>query len=318
MSSYLVGKAKRIKVGDARAKMLLIILSDYANEDNRAWPSVGLLAAELECNERTVQRALRLLESKGLIARDAEYGTRYSADRSPYVYEVTIDTAETVDYQYKHGATPMSPRDTTERGDTNVTPQPDGVTPVTPRGDTHVTGGVTPMSPRGDTHVTQTLKEPSLEHPRESMRAQKTKTQPDPQPLPAGWTPDAVAQALAVKLGLDLAAELVKFRDAAASSGRVSRDWQAAFRLWLRHGSELGIASKPSMPAKPVQHHRHSFGCDHVLALLDRDTPEPDGVACRLAELLNEGKPPEDALRSFGRIPARGVKAALHRLGAVA
>ena len=86
MSSYLVGKAKRIKVGDARAKMLLIILSDYANEDNRAWPSVGLLAAELECNERTVQRALRLLESKGLIARDAEYGTRYSADRSPYVY----------------------------------------------------------------------------------------------------------------------------------------------------------------------------------------------------------------------------------------
>ena len=173
------------------------------------------------------------------------------------------------------------------------------------------------MSPRGDTHVTQTLKEPSLEHPRESMRAQKTKTQPDPQPLPAGWTPDAVAQALAVKLGLDLAAELVKFRDAAASSGRVSRDWQAAFRLWLRHGSELGIASKPSAPAS-VPHHRHSFGCDHVLALLDRDTPEPDGVACRLAELLNEGKPPEDALRSFGRIPARGVKAALHRLGAVA
>ncbi|QDF14853.1 HTH domain-containing protein [Bifidobacterium phage PMBT6] len=318
MSSYLVGKAKRIKVGDARAKMLLIILSDYANEDNRAWPSVGLLAAELECNERTVQRALRLLESKGLIARDAEYGTRYSADRSPYVYEVTIDTAETVDYQYKHGATRMSPRDTAERGDTHVTPQSDGVTPMTPRGDTHVTGGGTPVSPRGDTHVTQTLKEPSLEHPRESMRAQKTKTQPDPQSLPDGWTPDAVAQALAVKLGLDLASELVKFRDAAASSGRVSRNWQAAFRNWLRHGSELGITSKPSMPAKPVPRHRHSFGCDHVLALLDRDAPEPDGVACRLAELLNEGKPPEDALRSFGRIPARGVKAALHRLGAVA
>ena len=303
MSSYLVGKAKRIKVGDARAKMLLIILSDYANEDNRAWPSVGLLAAELECNERTVQRALRLLESKGLIARDAEYGTRYSADRSPYVYEVTIDTAETVDYQYKHGATRMSPRDTTERGDTHVTPQSDGVTPV---------------SPRGDTHVTQTLKEPSLEHPRESMRAQKTKTQPDPQPLPAGWTPDAVAQALADGLGLDLAAELVKFRDAAASSGRVSRDWQAAFRLWLRHGSELGIASKPSMPAKPVQHHRHSFGCDHVLALLDRDTPEPDGVACRLAELLNDGTPPDKALKSLGRVTSRELGDALARLEAVA
>lgn len=317
MSSYLVGKAKRIKVGDARAKMLLIILSDYANEDNRAWPSVGLLAAELECNERTVQRALRLLESKGLIARDAEYGTRYSADRSPYVYEVTIDTAETVDYQYKHGATRMSPRDTTKRGDTHVTPQSDGVTTMTPRGDTHVTGGVTPVSPRGDTHVTQTLKEPSLEHPRESMRAQKTKNQPDPQPLPAGWTPDAVAQALAVKLGLDLAAELVKFRDAAASSGRVSRDWQAAFRLWLRHGAELGITSKPSAPAA-VPHHRHSFACRHVLALLDRDTQEPDGVACRLAKLLNDGTPPEKALKSLGRVTSRELGDALTRLEAVA
>lgn len=150
------------------------------------------------------------------------------------------------------------------------------------------------------------------------MRAQKTKTQPDPQPLPAGWTPDAVAQALADGLGLDLAAELVKFRDAAASSGRVSRDWQAAFRLWLRHGSELGIASKPSMPAKPVQHHRHSLGCDHVLALLDRDTPEPDGVACRLAELLNDGTPPDKALKSLGRVTSRELGDALARLEAVA
>ncbi|KFJ02660.1 helix-turn-helix domain-containing protein [Bifidobacterium thermacidophilum] len=317
MSSYLVGKAKRIKVGDARAKMLLIILSDYANEDDRAWPSVGLLAAELECNERTVQRALRLLESKGLIARDAEYGTRYSADRSPYVYEVTIDTAEKVDYQYKRGVTRMSPRDTTERGDTHVTPQPDGVTSMTPRGDTHVTDGVTPMSPRGDTHVTQTLKEPSLEHPRESTRAQKTKTQPDPQPLPAGWTPDHDAQALAVELGLDLASELVKFRDAAASSGRVSRDWQAAFRNWLRHGAELGITSKPSASAA-VSHHRHSYGCDHVLALLDRDAPEPDGVACRLADLLNDGTPPDKALKSLGRVTSRELGDALARLEAVA
>lgn len=150
------------------------------------------------------------------------------------------------------------------------------------------------------------------------MRAQKTKNQPDPQTLPAGWTPNHDAQALADGLGLDLASELVKFRDAAASSGRVSRDWQAAFRLWLRHGSELGIASKPSMPSKPVQHHRHSFGCDHVLALLDRDTPEPDGVACRLAELLNDGTPPDKALKSLGRVTSRELGDALARLEAVA
>lgn len=109
----------------------------------------------------------------------------------------------------------------------------------------------------------------------------------------------------------------MKFRDANASSDRVSRDWQAAFRNWLRHSSELGIASKPSAPAA-VSHHRHSYGCDHVLALLDRDAPEPDAAACRLADLLNDGTPPDKALKQLGRVTSRELGDALARLEAVA
>ena len=79
MSSLLYGRAKRIKVGDRSAKLFLLILCDYADENNRAWPSIDRLMAEGEASASTVQRALRYLEDHGLITRDEDYGTRYPA-----------------------------------------------------------------------------------------------------------------------------------------------------------------------------------------------------------------------------------------------
>lgn len=99
MSSLLYGRAKRIKVGDRSAKLFLLILCDYADENNRAWPSIDRLMAEGEASASTVQRALRYLEDHGLITRDEDYGTRYRADRSPYVYHITLDGHNHVEYK---------------------------------------------------------------------------------------------------------------------------------------------------------------------------------------------------------------------------
>ena len=179
MSSLLYGRAKRIKVGDRSAKLFLLILCDYADENNRAWPSIDRLMAEGEASASTVQRALRYLEDHGLITRDEDYGTRYRADRSPYVYHITLDGHNHVEYKNrknkqttkKRGSTSDTPSDS--RGSTHDTPQPNhGVSPMTTRGVTHDHHGVSPMTPRGVTHDTQSLKEPSLEPPRESTRAQ--------------------------------------------------------------------------------------------------------------------------------------------------
>lgn len=167
MSSLLYGKAKRVQVGDRSAKLMLLILCDYADENNRAWPSIDRLMAEGEASASTVQRALRYLEDRGLIVRDTEYGTRYRADHSPYVYRIVLDKAEPVEYRNRKSrkrypeprgvmdATPCEdPRGSVDdtpfdsRGSTHDTPsQGHGVSPMTSRGVTGDRHGVSPMTP---------------------------------------------------------------------------------------------------------------------------------------------------------------------------
>ena len=131
MSSLLYGRAKRIKVGDRSAKLFLLILCDYADENNRAWPSIDRLMAEGEASASTVQRALRYLEDHGLITRDEDYGTRYAQTEAP--------TSTT------------SPSTATTTSNTKTVrtskPRKNGVAPVTPR-QIH---GVAPMTPRNPT-----------------------------------------------------------------------------------------------------------------------------------------------------------------------
>lgn len=56
-------------------KMVMLRLADFVNREGRtAWPSVELLAYECRINRRTIQRALRDLESLGLI--EAQGGRR--------------------------------------------------------------------------------------------------------------------------------------------------------------------------------------------------------------------------------------------------
>lgn len=255
MSSLLYGRAKRIKVGDRSAKLFLLILCDYADENNRAWPSIDRLMAEGEASASTVQRALRYLEDHGLITRDEDYGTRYRADRSPYVYHITLDGHNHVEYKNrknkqttkKRGSTSDTPSN--PRGSTHDTPQPNhGVSPMTTRGVTHDHHGVSPMTPRGVTHDTQSLKEPSLEPPRESTRAQKTKTTIEQtfdsrkQAL-ALYQPTPDLTALAASYGLDPDWELGKFKDACLANGKIPYDLAAAYRNWLKRGRELNIGT---------------------------------------------------------------------------
>ncbi len=308
---------------------ILMIVADNVDSHGLgfAW-SVKRLAQAARMSERTVQNKLRSLVAKNVLRPGSAGVLAYlPANKRPKVYDVCLPPSRRVKQDEDAWGAGDAPQDVVYEN-TGETPDDRGAgdAPQADETTTNTDSGVHVGCIWGESgvHLGCTLRAPdSLDskdskEPRESTRPRKTKKhhRTDPQPLPAGWTPDAVAHALAVKLGLNLAAELVKFRDAAASSGRVSRDWQAAFRLWLRHGSELGIASKPSAPAVP--RHRHSFGCGHVLALLDRDAPEPDGVACRLAELLNDGTPPDKALKSLGRVTSRELGDALARLEAVA
>ncbi|RSX56751.1 helix-turn-helix domain-containing protein [Bifidobacterium samirii] len=256
MSALLAGTAMRTKVGDRSAKQVLEHLCNYADENDRAWPSVSTLADECECSPSTVQRALRYLEDAGLLERDTEYGTRYGADRSPYVYHITIADAEKIIYTHQRAKTKKANRARArkKRGSTSDTPR--GIATATPRGSTHDHDGVAHMTPRGvapthergSTSDTQTYIEHSLRTSRESTRAKTTtidaQTNPRRQAL-ADLTPDPTHRALADRLGLDLDSELEKFRDRCLADGRLPADPAAALRLWLRRGRELGLGTTP-------------------------------------------------------------------------
>lgn len=311
MSIELVAKAKKTRLhGDSTAKLLLIVLADYANDEGMAWPSVKTMAEETEKSERSIQLLLRKLEQMRLIRKgDQKLVAKYAKGRRPVVYKL-FPTA-------KKGETPVNA--TVERGETHFTPEtgctgethftprvkptsPEGCNPLHPTGETHFVSGVKPTSPKPS-------QEPSIEPSRESTRANKTDTT-RLQAL-ANLTPDQSHRQLADEIGLDLDAELAKFRDHAIAGGHLPADPAAAFRNWLRRGRELGLGNtnrtEPALaggfahptppPRKP---HRHSFGCTHVLNLLGRDAPDNDPLALQAAELLNQGKTETEALAALG------------------
>lgn len=92
MSSLLVGHAvQKISTGkDVLAKLILLILADYANAEGKAWTSVATLVKQTGRSEASVKRARAKLVDLGLIEEsdDQGYTLKYRADRRPKVYNI--------------------------------------------------------------------------------------------------------------------------------------------------------------------------------------------------------------------------------------
>ena len=317
MSIELVARAKKTRLhGDSTAKLLLIVLADYANDDGMAWPSVATMAAEVEKSERSIQLLLRKLEKQGLIRKgDQKLVGKYAKGRRPIVYKLfpkktkSEKADEAHDDAENRGETHCTP-ETGFTGETDFTPQvkqasPHGRNPLHPTGETHCALGVKPTSPKPS-------QEPSIKPSRESTRAKKPKTKPakDPRRQLADFQPDQTHVALAAALGLDLAYELDKFRDALAANGKYPADPASAFRNWLKHGAELGIG-KPTGGTMPVLADGEPELQRRARKLVESSTPlkqRQPNLEARLAwipavaRLLGQGKAPTDivALICYG------------------
>lgn len=55
--------------GNATEKLMMMVLCDYINANDVAWPGTGTLAADVGCDPRTIKRALARLEGAGVIRR---------------------------------------------------------------------------------------------------------------------------------------------------------------------------------------------------------------------------------------------------------
>ncbi|MEW2553670.1 helix-turn-helix domain-containing protein [Streptomyces zhihengii] len=84
MSVEALNYSRRVKVGNTTAKFVLNRLADRADERFSCYPSVPLIAAEIEVGERSVQRALALLRELRLVSDRPQYRADGSQTTSRY------------------------------------------------------------------------------------------------------------------------------------------------------------------------------------------------------------------------------------------
>jgi hypothetical protein len=69
--------------------------------------------------------------------------------------------------------------------------------------------------------------------------------------LPAGWQPNDGHMDMAAKSGLSIPDEQARFTDYHLAKGSTMKDWDAAFRTWLRNGAKFKAKEQPAETKKP-------------------------------------------------------------------
>jgi len=163
---------------EASMQRVLLVLADHANDDGQCWPSIGKIAWKLNISERTIMRALKSLEERGVVTVERRQG---------YASVYTLHLSALPD------KTPWEPRTSRVRGDktSGVTPSDDGQN-VTPTPDIAV-------SPLPGQNVTPTPDiAVSPEPPEEPTENHQKEPPPDDAPSGAGeGTVDPVEESFA-------------------------------------------------------------------------------------------------------------------------
>lgn len=228
MSLQAIRWAMEQRTGSATAKAVLLVLAEGANTSSQAFPSQQRIAEAAELGERTVRDALALLESKGLIVREARY--RKGGSRKSNLYRLSIPAA-----------------------DAGLNPAPDAGMGGKEAGAAGMEGGIPagaaalvptvleptdipPLSPKGETP-------PRGEEPEKPKRKR-------PFPLPDLWRPNEKHLQIGRERGVDVKLEAEKMRDWATAGGKRYLDWDATFRNWLRNSKPTlnGVSRRPPQP----------------------------------------------------------------------
>lgn len=293
--------------GDARAKLVLMCLADYARPDGTgAYPTVKSIVAMTEIPERTVRRKLALLRDMGLIRMgDQRIVAGYSKDKRPIVYDLAMSLRESGMDEASEQARIMEANQT-RRADAMATTEPEDATGTTPE-----TGcqNDTPHDNKEQRHAKMAPRTSERgatgDTPRGAKMAPKriinnqNKIPPiAPQgarrhEIPNDWRPTPDTRALAAGLGLDCDSEAERFRLHAKANRRRLADWDTGFELWLKTTASRHTPGEP--PRKP---HTHSWACEHTKRILARFGIDPASeldLAQHVATRLKAGDS-EDAI----------------------
>lgn len=131
MSVQLVSMALRQRLPAHLDKLILVVFAEHAGADGLSFPSVDLVAAEVQCSPRTVQRVIRRFEDLGLLqmyrkANGRGYPTCYRV--VPDAIGAVPEYAELRQAQRGEAAPPPAPDPDKRQGE--LLPVPSFVVPV--------------------------------------------------------------------------------------------------------------------------------------------------------------------------------------------
>ena len=299
---------------------ILLALADYADTEGRgAFPSQKRLCALTGYSRRTIQHGLHDLEASGLIVKGDQRLTEHYGRHRPIVWNLSMEDfrgAKTAPLKKNESeaqhTTPQNSQEAqlgaqkTAVRDAKTAPLKKNESEAqhtTPQNSQEAQLGAQKTAVRGAIRGAVSLrpnlyKEERYIEPRESnARARKQI------PIPADWKPTEEHQALADRLGIDCDIEADKFRDRALDSGARSADWNAKYRNWLVKGKERGFATPKDSNAR----RRYTWGSEEVKRVLGpiacEGTDTYMELACKVADLLNQGVDPDMLRRQLANVP---------------
>lgn len=258
---------------------LLMMVADWTGDDGKGFAkSAKTIASQLHMSERTVHNKLRSLREKGFL----RYGNQHIVDdiapnRRPKVYDMHLPKQR----GERNAPQEIKPKN---RGERNA-PQKTGMNQGCSWHESGMNQGCTQRADN-TTKSIETIK--TIES---NARARKQI------PIPADWKPSEEHRALADRLGIDCDIEAEKFRDRALDSGARSADWNAKYRNWLVKGKERGFATLKDSNVR----RRFTWGSEEVKRVVGSIACEGTDtymeLACKVADLLNQGVVDPDMLR---------------------
>lgn len=264
---------------------LLMMVADWTGDDGKGFAkSAKTIASQLHMSERTVHNKLRSLREKGFL----RYGNQHIVDdiapnRRPKVYDMHLPKQR----GERNAPQEIKPKNRGERNALQKTGMNQGC-------NWHESG----MNQGCTQHADNTTKSiETIKTIESNARARKQI------PIPADWKPSEEHRALADRLGIDCDIEADKFRDRALDSGARSADWNAKFRNWLVKGKERGFVTPKDSNAR----RRYTWGSEEVKRVLGpiacEGTDTYMELACKVADLLNQGVDPDMLRRQLANVP---------------
>ncbi len=234
----------------APARLALMLLADYADEQHASWPSINTMALEMGCSVRSVQRAIDLLEKHGLVrveTRQAKNGRQMSN-----LYFLAVDglfvgcQSDTPSISGCEGEgdnlTPSEGDNLTGEG---VTGDRGRVSPVSPLDSTSMT--LTPThSGERDSHFPQNVFERAAQQADDGEPAADDLSQPRTTAMHLEWEPEPETYATACwQRGLAPDANvhdaLLDFREhfaAQPTRTHTQADWTRRFVRWVAENAK--------------------------------------------------------------------------------